>query len=87
LTAGLGVGSFEHPDDLDKMIKDAKHAEANKVAGLFQDIQKIIFEDRCYIKVIAIAPNVGVVSPKLKDSNYCKIQAGAGTFHKAWLEE
>lgn len=87
LSFALGVGSFDHPDDLDAMIRAANYAEADKVAGMFQDIQKVLFEDRCYMKVIAIAPNIGVVSPKLKDSNYCKVQASSSTFYKAWLDE
>jgi len=87
LSFALGVGSFDHPDDLDAMIRAANYAEADKVAGMFQDIQKVLFEDLCYMKVIAIAPTIGIVSPKLKDSNYYKVQAGSSTFYKAWLDE
>lgn len=87
LSFALGVGSFDHPDDLDAMIRAATYAEADKVAGMFQDIQKVLFEDRCFMKVIAIAPNIGIVSPKLKDSNFCRVQAGANTFYKAWLDD
>ena len=74
LSFALGIGSFEHPDDLNIMIRAANYAEEDKVAGLFQDIQKVIFDDRCYMKTIGIGSNIGIVNPSINDSNYCVIQ-------------
>ena len=87
LSFALGIGSFEHPDDLDIMIRAANYAEADKVAGLFQDIQEVIFDDRCYMKTIGIGSSVGIVNPAIQDSNYCVIQNMGGTFERAWINE
>ena len=86
LTFALGIGSFDHPDDLNIMIKAAQYAEADKVPGLFQDIQKVIFEDRVFIKTIAVAPYIGIVSPRIHDSNYCSVQWLSSTMHLAWKD-
>lgn len=86
LTFALGIGSFDHPDDLNIMIRAAQYAEADKVPGLFQDIQKTIFEDRVYMKTIAIGSYIGIVSPRIHDSNYCSVQWLSSTMHLAWKE-
>ena len=86
LTFALGIGSFEHPDDLDAMIKAALFAEQDEVAGLFQEIQRVVFEDRVYMKTIAIGPYIGIVSPSVHDSNYCSIQWMSCDCFQAWKD-
>jgi ABC-type transport system substrate-binding protein len=86
LSFALGIGSFEHPDDLDEMIKAGLSAEPDEVAALFQEIQKVVFEDRVYMKTIAVAPYIGILSPTVQDSNYCSIQWMSCDCHQAWIE-
>jgi len=83
----LGVESFAHPDDLNQMVKEALHADVDEVAQKFQDIQKVIFDDYCFMKVIAIGSNIGIMRPEVKDHNYCRVQNYMNTFYRAYFEE
>lgn len=86
LDFALGVTSFIHPDDLDQMINAALTAEEDEAVEMFRDIQKVIFDDYCFIKTIAIGPNIGIMRPEVKDHDYCKVQNLMHTFHKAYIE-
>jgi peptide/nickel transport system substrate-binding protein len=86
LTFALGIGSFEHPDDLDQMVKNALNAEPDQVAGLFQEIQKVVFDERVYMKTIAIGPYIGIVSPRVHDSNYSATQWLSCDCYLAWKD-
>jgi hypothetical protein len=86
LTFALGIGSFDHPDDLDAMVKEALYADQEDVAALFQEIQKVIFEDRAYMKTIAIGPYIGITRPVVHDLRYCEDQWMSADWHLAWKE-
>lgn len=83
----LGVKSFDHPDDLDALVKDANYSKPEEVATKFQHIQKVVFDDYTFMKTIAIVPTIGITRPEVHDGNFCKDQNLMNTFYKAWISK
>lgn len=86
VTFALGIGAFDHPTDLYEKVREALDASPDEVAGLFQEIQKIVFEDRVYMKTIAIGPYIGIERTQVNDLRFCDDQWLSGDWHLAWKE-
>jgi len=83
----LGVESFIHPDDLDQMIREATVAPEDEVAGIFREVQKVVFDDYVFMKTIAVVHSTGITRPEVQEHDYCKVQDRMHSFYKAWFKE
>ncbi|MDI9419669.1 MAG: ABC transporter substrate-binding protein [Firmicutes bacterium] len=87
LDFALGVNSFIHPDDLHQMINQALVSDEATSVKMFRDIQKVIFDDYCFMKTIAIGPNIGIMRPEVKGHDWCKVQNAMHSFHTTYIEK
>lgn len=87
VTAGLGVESFIHPDDINDAIAKGKGTGGETSDAEFSEAVRLIFDEHCLIKPIFITYNVSVISPKLHDTGINALAPNNNTLYKAWLEE
>ena len=87
LNSGLGVGSFIHPDDLNALLLEASSSDKETAVEKFKEAQKMIVEDYCMVRAIAVSFQTFVASPKLHDCGYAENTPYNSSLHLAWIEQ
>jgi len=88
LSAGLGITTMLHPDDLNDLIQKGMSQSGEDLINTFKEVQGMIFGKYCMIKVIGCVSAISIVSPELKDSGFGAVtSAGAYDMYKAYLEK
>jgi len=87
LTAGLGVASFDHPDSVDRLIREGLALTGAESAAVFQEVQRLVFEEYAKIAAISMVPTAAVFAPNFHDHGLCVTAYSRSTMWKAWLDQ
>lgn len=87
LSSGLGVTSFLHPDDLNENILNGLNSTGDESVQYFQEAMRLIFDEYCMVKAIAVNSRATVESPSVHDTGIGAVSSYSATLWKAWLEQ
>ncbi len=87
LTSGIGLKSFDKPDELYDLIDAGKAGDVETCRESFQKAQYIIFEQECMLKCLYVVMPVAVTTPNLHDSDIGATGGTSSDLWDAWLEQ
>lgn len=87
LSSGIGLNSFDRPAELGPTISAGLASDAEGVVQNFKKAQKIIFQDHCLLKAVAVNFPVAIVSPKVHDSGLGATVSTSADLWNAWIEK
>lgn len=87
LSAGLGITSFTHTDELNDIIVRAMAADDATSVELFGDASHLIFDEYCMAKAYGVFPVKGIKNPKVHDDGIDVISNSIATLWKCWIEQ
>ena len=87
LTSGIGLKSFDKPDELYDVIAEGKAGDAETCQKCFQKAQYIIFEQECMLKCLYNVLPLAVTAPGLHDSDIGATGGTSSDLWDAWLEQ
>ena len=87
LTSGIGLNSFNKPEELYVAIEEGKAGDFATCVDRFQKAQYIIFEEQVMIKTLYVILPLAVSNPKLHDADIGATGGTSSDLWDAWIEQ